>query len=100
MRGLLADRHATSGVAEVIGVLAPNREGLEGEDVRAGLTDRRLRRGVFSSVDGLVDAITTWVDHWNTNPKPFVWHAAADEILAKVRRGRHVLLQVTSATDH
>ncbi len=52
------------------------------------LTDRRLRRGTFHSVPHLIDAIGTWVAHWNTNPKPFVWHAAAEDILAKVRRSR------------
>jgi transposase len=64
------------------------------------LTDRRLRRGTFTSVPHLVDAITTWVAHWNEDPKPFVWHAAADEILEKVRRGRKTLSQVKSATQH
>ncbi len=64
------------------------------------LTDRRLRRGTFTNVSQLIDAITTWVGHWNTDPKPFVWHAAADEILEKVRRGRKTLSQVKSATLH
>jgi transposase len=64
------------------------------------LTDRRLRRGTFRSVPHLIDAITTWVGHWNTDPKPFVWHAAAEDILAKIARGRQTLSQVTSATDH
>ncbi len=64
------------------------------------LTDRRLRRGTFTSVPQLIDAITTWVAHWNDDPKPFVWHAAADEILEKVRRGRKTLSQVKSATQH
>ncbi len=64
------------------------------------LTDRRLRRGTFHSVPHLIDAIGTWVAHWNTNPKPFVWHAAAEDILAKVRRSRETLSQVKAATDH
>ena len=51
------------------------------------LTDRRLRRGAFSSLPALVDAIELWVEHWNDDPKPFVWHAEADKILEKVRRG-------------
>ena len=49
------------------------------------LTDRRLRRGTFNSVAALVDAIETWVEHWNDDPKPFVWHKTASEIVAKVR---------------
>jgi len=64
------------------------------------LTDRRLRRGTFTSVPALIEAIETWVGHWNTDPRPFQWHAAADEILTKVRRGRRRLSQVKSATQH
>ena len=64
------------------------------------LTDRRLRRGTFTSVPALIEAIETWAGHWNTDPKPFVWHAAADEILKKVARGRKRLSQVKSATQH
>lgn len=61
-------------------------------------TDRRLRRGTFTSVPHLVEAIGTWVGHWNEDPKLFVWHAVADEILEKVRRGRKALSQVKSTT--
>jgi transposase len=64
------------------------------------LTDRRLRRGSFSSVAELVDAIELWAEHWNDDPKPFVWHKTAAEILEKVRRGRAALAQVNSATHH
>ncbi len=64
------------------------------------LTDRRLRRGTFTSVPHLIEAIATWVSHWNDDPKPSVWHAAADEILEKIRRGRKTLSQVKSATQH
>jgi len=64
------------------------------------LTARRLRRGVFDSVASLVEAIGVWADHWNHDPKPFVWHAPAEEIIAKVRRGRVALTQANSATRH
>lgn len=47
----------------------------------AELTERRLRRGTFNSVDALIDAIGTWADHWNNDPKPFIWTKTADEIL-------------------
>ncbi len=43
------------------------------------LTDRRLRRGTFTSVPALVEAIETWVEHWNDDPKPFVWRKNAEE---------------------
>jgi transposase len=64
------------------------------------LTDRRLRRGVFTSVADLSEAITTWADHWNTDPKPFIWKATADDIIAKVTRGRATLHQIKTQTDH
>jgi transposase len=65
------------------------------------LTERRLRRGTFSSVVELVGAIKDWTDHWNQNPKPFVWHARAEEIIEKVRRGRAAINNhLISQTDH
>ena len=64
------------------------------------LTERRLRRGVFSSVPHLIEAIELWTEDWNDNPRPFVWHKPAQEIIAKVRRGRRSLSRVISATDH
>ena len=64
------------------------------------LTDRRLRRGVFSSVPDLVQAITTWAEHWNNNPRPFIWKATAEDIITKVKRGREALNQINTQTDH
>ena len=64
------------------------------------LTDKRLRRGRFTSVADLTDAITTWAAHWNDDPKPFIWKATTDQIIAKVQRGRDTLHQIKSATDH
>jgi hypothetical protein len=40
------------------------------------------------------------VTHWNEDPRPFVWHTPAADIIAKVRRGRTALAQLTSQTDH
>jgi transposase len=65
------------------------------------LTARRLKRGVFTSVDALTEAIGLWAQHWNNDPQPFIWKKTADEIITKVRRGRAKLTAVTkSATDH
>ena len=64
------------------------------------LTDRRLRRGTFSSVAELSDAITTWAEHWNIDPRPFIWKATAEDIITKVQRGRETLRQIKSQTDH
>ena len=33
------------------------------------LTDKRLRRGAFSSVAALTAAIITWAEHWNRDPQ-------------------------------
>ena len=50
------------------------------------LTERRLRRGVFTSVPDLINAIEIWTEHWNDDPQPFIWHKTAQEIIKKVRR--------------
>jgi transposase len=55
------------------------------------ITDKRIRRGSFRSVDELIEAVDHWSEHWNDDPKPFVWHRTAEEIIAKVRRGRAAL---------
>ena len=34
------------------------------------LTERRLRRGVFSWASHLIEAIEIWAEHWNDDPKP------------------------------
>ena len=54
----------------------------------------------FTSVAELTAAITTWAEHWNTDPKPFIWKATAEDIIAKVQRGRETLHQIKSQTDH
>jgi transposase len=66
----------------------------------AEITNKRIRRGSFASVDQLTSAIERWADHWNDNPKPFVWHKSAEEIIQKVRAGRAALTAVSkSATE-
>ena len=52
------------------------------------LTDKNLRRGVFASVPDLIASIEAYLDAHNADPKPFVWTATAEAILAKVRRAR------------
>ena len=32
----------------------------------------------------LVSSIRTWITNWNDDPKPFVWHKTADEILGNL----------------
>src|SRR6266567_381845 len=57
----------------------------------ATLTKRRLRRGVFRSVRDLETAIDRYLDEHNENPKPFVWTASPNRIIAAVKRGHQAL---------
>ena len=60
----------------------------------AELTNKRIRRGSFLSVPDLVAAIQEFLGVWNENPKPFVWTATVDSIVAKLARCRQTLEQV------
>lgn len=55
------------------------------------LTRKRIRRGVFRSVAELVAAIEDYLQHYNDNPKPFVWTATVDAILEKVGKCKVIL---------
>jgi putative transposase len=50
------------------------------------ITDKAIRRGSFKSVKELVDKIKDFTEIYNRNPKPFVWTATPEEILAKLGR--------------
>jgi transposase len=54
------------------------------------ITDKRIRRGVFHSVPELVDAIQEYLQTNNAQPKPFIWTASVEHILAKVERAAKV----------
>ena len=60
------------------------------------LTDKNLRRGIFASVPDLIASIQTYLDTHNDDPKPYVWTATAESILAKVQRARTTLDQTAS----
>jgi len=55
------------------------------------LTDKRLRRGVFTHVRKLIHAIEDYIARHNALSGPFVWTAKAEAILAKVDRARATL---------
>lgn len=55
------------------------------------ITQKRIRRGVFQSVEDLKQAIYDYIQHNNGNPKPFVWTKKADEIIARVNRCKAML---------
>lgn len=60
------------------------------------LTEKAIRRGVLESVPDLIAAIEAYLEANNNDPKPFVWTATAEQILAKVRRGRVTLESIPS----
>jgi transposase len=60
----------------------------------AELTNKRIRRDSFFSVGELISAINDFLAAWNDNPKPFVWTATVDSIVAKLARCRQTLEQI------
>ena len=55
------------------------------------LDEKRVRRGVFRSVPQLIDAVMSYIDQHNSDPKPFTWRKTAAEIIEKVGRARIAL---------
>ena len=60
----------------------------------AELTNKRIRRDSFLSVDDLITAINEFLAAWNQKPKPFVWTATVELIVAKLERCRQTLEQI------
>lgn len=60
----------------------------------AELTNKRIRRGSFYSVDELIAAIEAFLANWNEHPKPFVWTATVQSITDKLSRCRQTLEQI------
>jgi len=56
----------------------------------AELTRKWITRGTHRSVRELVASIRTWIQLWNDDPKPFVWHKTARR---DPREPRRLLLQ-------
>lgn len=48
------------------------------------ITRQAIRRGTFSSVRMLINAISSYIASWNEDADPFRWATTADEILEKV----------------
>ena len=57
----------------------------------AELSRRRIRRGTFNNIGELTATIKEHIDLNNAHPKPFEWHASAEEILGKVKRCKEAL---------
>jgi hypothetical protein len=64
------------------------------------ITTERIRRGVFTSVRELVDAIDEYIAHHNTEPKPFIWTKSARDISQKVVRANNRLSSRQNAALH
>jgi transposase len=50
----------------------------------SALTTKKLKRSAHRSVKELAADINAWVAAWNENPKPFVWHKTAEQILERL----------------
>ena len=57
----------------------------------AMLTQKQVRRGVFTSVPQLEKCLRDYLLSYNENPRPLVWTKTVDEILEKVHRSREAL---------
>ena len=55
------------------------------------ITDKRIRRGSFTSVRELIKAITQYVENHNQNPQVFVWSAPVEKTLAKIAKCKEAL---------
>ena len=58
------------------------------------LTSKRIRRDSFHSVPDLKQAIDEFIAAWNEKPKPFLWTATVESIVAKLSRCRQTLEQI------
>jgi transposase len=48
------------------------------------LTDKKLRRGTYRSIQALEKDIRDWIAAWTEHPQPFTWTKTADEILDRL----------------
>jgi transposase len=60
------------------------------EGFSAKLSRRRLKRGVFHSIVNLQAAINRYIAEHNHKPKPSVWTADPNDIIAAAKRGQKV----------
>jgi hypothetical protein len=50
------------------------------------ITPKAIRRGTFTSVADLVQAIRIFIDAWNERCQPFQWTKTPEQVLAKAMR--------------
>ena len=56
------------------------------------ITDKAIRRGIFSSVKDLENKLMQFIDKHNQDPVPFVWTKSVGIILEKVARAKEALI--------
>jgi hypothetical protein len=52
----------------------------------AELTNKMLKRSAHRSIAALTADLNAWIAAWNDNPRPFVWHKTADQILDSLKK--------------
>ena len=52
----------------------------------AELTRKLLQRSAHKTVTALTSDLDHWIATWNDNPRPFVWHKTADQILDGLKK--------------
>ena len=52
------------------------------------ITRQAIRRGTYTSVADLTDAIEAYIDGWNEQAHPFTWTKTADELLRKIESAK------------
>jgi hypothetical protein len=60
------------------------------------ISENRIKRDSFTSVAELEMAIDLYIAAHNAEPKPFIWTAGANDILAKVTRAKKALAAVST----
>jgi transposase len=60
------------------------------------ISNQAIRRGSFDSVTDLKRKISEFVEYYNQHPRPFMWTATTESILAKLER----LCKVINGTSH
>jgi len=64
----------------------------------SALTTKKLQRSTHN-IGELANDITAWVESWNQDPKPFVWHKTAEQILDSIARYCSQINPTTTTTN-
>jgi hypothetical protein len=52
------------------------------------ITNKRIRRGSFESVEELTTAIKEYIKTWNKSSRSFTWTKKSDEIPVKINKAK------------